>query len=92
MPHAHYLSLAATEEQRQESYRELFKSRINGNIIAAAIRSSINKGQALGNEHFANGIEQLTKQRVLARKTGRPKREIKHDMAINNTRALIISV
>jgi len=49
-----------------------FKAHVDEELLTK-IRKSINKGLALGNEHFTTQIEKLTNRRVTSKKVGRPK-------------------
>ena len=62
------------QAERLITYRELFKAHMGAGLLED-IRISVNKGLALGNERFTSQIEALTKKRVTARKSGRPKKE-----------------
>lgn len=70
-PHTEYLNLGATDLQRQNNYRALFKTNINEKLTAE-IRLSLNKSLALGNEHFKDEVELLSGRRVKEGKRGRP--------------------
>jgi len=70
-PHSEYIKLGANDIQRQSNYQELFKVHIEAAVIEG-VRSSLNKGLALGNEHFKLEVEQLSGRRVKAGKRGRP--------------------
>lgn len=72
-PHPEYLVLGKSNNERLSNYRELFNAHV-GTDLLKEIRESINKGLALGNERFTSQIEELTKQRVTARKSGRPRK------------------
>lgn len=72
-PHSEYLSLGKTKEERLENYRALFKAHLNAELLKE-IRESVNKGLALGSEHFTAQIEALMDKRVTPRKAGRPKK------------------
>ena len=71
-PHPEYLALGRSKDERLSNYRDLFKAHIASGRLKE-IRQTINKGLALGNERFTSQIEALTKQRVTARKPGRPR-------------------
>ena len=73
-PHPEYLALGKTREERLKNYRELFKAHVDSALLKE-IRACVNKGLALGNERFTSQIEALTKQRVTARKPGRPRKK-----------------
>jgi len=74
-PHALYLALGNTKQERLDNYRELFKVRVDMELLKE-IRESVNKGLALGNEKFTLEIEALTNRRVTPRKAGRPKKDV----------------
>jgi len=48
-PHAVYLALGKDANERQASYRELFKHHVDGKLLED-IRLAVNKGMALGSE------------------------------------------
>ena len=75
-PHSEYLSLGQTKEIRLESYRALFKTQASTALLKE-ITASVDKGLALGSEHFTAQIETLTASRVTPRKAGRPQKTIK---------------
>ena len=77
-PHAEYLSLGKTKEERLENYRALFKVHVSDELLKE-IRESVNKGLALGSERFTAQIEALTDRRVTSRKAGRPKKIVEND-------------
>jgi putative transposase len=70
-PHSTYLALGHDVAERLSQYRELFKHHIDGKLLAN-IRSSVNKGMALGSDRFLVEIENLTGRRMTAKKMGRP--------------------
>lgn len=67
-PHPLYLSLGATDSERQARYRGLFESRIEGQLMSD-IRQSVNRGLAFGSERFRRELEELgdRRQRLLRR-------------------------
>ena len=69
-PHPEYLRLGATEDARMKNYRALFSHHVEGDLLEE-IRSSVNKGMAIGQDHFKEEIEQLTGRRVKPKKAGR---------------------
>ena len=73
-PHPEYLALGKSNNERLRNYRDLFNAHVETDRLKE-IRENINKGLALGNERFTSQIEALTKQRVTARKPGRPRKE-----------------
>ncbi len=77
-PHREYLALNTEKEQRQENYRALSQADVS-EILLQDIRKTVNRGLALGDERFKEEIEMLTKQRVTARKVGRPRRDVEKD-------------
>jgi putative transposase len=72
-PHAQYLSLAPTAEQRYEAYRELFKTAIDDDRLAD-IRSYIQQQRALGTTKFQQEIEATIGRCVKTRPAHRPPR------------------
>jgi len=72
-PHEEYLKLGKTDTQRQKAYRYLFHTHTDENLITD-IRSTVNKGLALGDERFKQEIEALCGRRVRPAKMGRPRK------------------
>lgn len=72
-PHQEYLALGKTQKERKSNYRNLFETRVETEMLEK-IRTSVNKGLALGDESFATQIERLTSQRVTPGRRGRPKK------------------
>ncbi len=62
-PHAEYLRLGKSDEERQAAYRQLFKHRIAERGLDE-IRKATNKAWVLGNERFKQGIQQQLERRV----------------------------
>lgn len=62
-PHALYLALGQSVEERAQYYQELFNAHIDSDTLEA-IRMAINKGQVLGNDKFKDEIEQMLKHRI----------------------------
>ena len=73
-PHSLYISLANNESLRQKNYRSLFTYHLDGQLLNK-IRSTVNKGLALGDGRFVEQLERLTNQRLSPAKRGRPKKE-----------------
>lgn len=71
-PHPLYTALGKTDEERQSSYRALFRSQLDNEAIPG-IRLAINQSQPLGNERFDRYIEQMTGQRRESKPRGRPR-------------------
>ena len=74
VPHIEYLQLGITEAERQEAYRELFKSELNANDLTQ-IRENTHKGWALGSQKFIDEIEILSKRQAASKGVGRPKKD-----------------
>ena len=72
-PHAEYLKLGASSNERIENYRELFRAHVDS-IPINDIRAATNKGLALGSERFKDEIESLYGRRVRQGIMGRPKK------------------
>lgn len=70
--HACYLALADTAAERQQAYRDLFRSEISEDVLAD-IRSTVKSGMALGNNRFKQEIAALTGRRQHLEPRGRPK-------------------
>jgi putative transposase len=68
-PHELYLRLAPTTLPRQEAYRHLCLSRLDG-VVIKDIRDSLNKGMALGSDRFGSEVERLTGRRTRPVKPG----------------------
>lgn len=68
-PHAVYLSLGRTKEERAKAYRRLFDGHLDSAIVGE-IREASNKGMVLGSEKFKNEIESLSGRRVRPLKRG----------------------
>jgi putative transposase len=73
-PHSEYLNLGNTTEERLNAYRELFRNCLEPNSLNE-IRSSVNKGLALGDNRFKLQIEENCKHRVTPMKMGRKRKE-----------------
>lgn len=70
-PHAEYLGLGQTEEERLENYRSFFIGQVRPEVLTQ-IREVTQKGFVIGNERFAAEIAALTQQQVMPAKLGRP--------------------
>lgn len=73
-PHAVYLSLGQTGEERQVAYRELFRHELEPGVIGQ-IRQATNGNFALGNSRFTEEIAVIIDRRVIPGKAGRPRRK-----------------
>jgi putative transposase len=69
--HELYRRLGRTIEQRQSSYRQLFRAQL-AKVDIAAIREATNKAWALGNNNFRARIEVLAGRRAMPLPKGRP--------------------
>ena len=72
--HAIYKGLALNKSDRLIAYRSLFEAHVSNELLTE-IRTCVNRSLALGDNRFKQEIEALTKQRVTARKVGRPVKE-----------------
>ena len=72
VPHSVYLSLGATDKERQAAYRHLFRYHLDEEMVSE-LRLAVNQNQPLGNERFYETIERMTGQRREARPLGRPR-------------------
>jgi len=70
-PHSKYLRLGSTKDERMKNYRALFSHHVENDLLDE-IRSSTNKGMAIGHDRFKDDIEKLTGRRLKAKKVGRP--------------------
>ncbi len=68
-PHKLYKRLGKTEQERQQHYRSLFRTKINEKTLEE-IREATNKAWVLGNERFKDKIEQLTKRQTRPKPRG----------------------
>ncbi len=71
--HEQYERLGRTVEERQQAYRELFRSELDPGEIAE-IRNTANRGWPLGGERFKDEIEQALKRSARPPRRGRPPR------------------
>ena len=69
-----YHNLERTDEARRQAYREMFKSGIDADELAA-IRDSAHKGWALGDARFRDMIERLGDRRASPAPRGRPPKD-----------------
>ncbi|KAF1719253.1 transposase [Pseudoxanthomonas wuyuanensis] len=70
-PHSRYLALARTEQARRMIYRNLVMSDM-GEDETAAIRLTLQRQHALGNDRFRDTIERQLGRRAGPAKMGRP--------------------
>ena len=70
-PHPEYFRLGETKDERIKNYRALFSHHVAGDLLED-IRSSVNKGMAVGDDRFKDEIEILTGRRLKPKKVGRP--------------------
>jgi putative transposase len=68
-PHNVYKRLGKTEPERQKNYRSLFKTKIDERTLEE-IRESTNKAWVLGNDHFKDKIEKLTRRQTRPKPRG----------------------
>ncbi|RKZ99974.1 MAG: transposase [Gammaproteobacteria bacterium] len=71
-PHPLYDALGNDAQQRQYSYRELFRMHMDREQIHA-IREALNQELVLGREDFKVKIERMTKRQVRPGQPGRPR-------------------
>ena len=69
--HPEYLRLGDTKNKRMKNYRALFSDHVEADLLEE-IRSSLNKGLAIGHDRFKEEIEELTGRRLKPKKAGRP--------------------
>ena len=68
-PHKNYQQLGETFEARTMAYRELFLAHFDQKLLKE-IRTSVNKGMALGNDRFKQDVDRLAGRRVTPLKPG----------------------
>ena len=73
VPHVEYQGLAATGEQRCETYRRLFDSSLDPALLSD-LRRCVQTGTPLGNNRFREYIEAVLKVKVGYSSRGRPKK------------------
>jgi len=72
--HEQYERLGATAEERQQAYRELFRSELDSSELSE-IRGTVNRGWPLGSERFKDQIEMALQCVARPPKRGRPSRQ-----------------
>ena len=77
-PHEVYLGLGESRAERLASYRELFRSELDAEVIGE-IRMAMGQGQPLGDARFLDSIEKAMAHRREARPRGRPKKPMAHE-------------
>jgi len=70
-PHAQYLALGCSDDERRSVYRDLFRSHIDNSVVSD-IRASWQTGTPLGNDRFREQIESVIKCKVGYSRRGRP--------------------
>jgi len=72
-PHAEYLSLGKSSEDRQSTYRSLFADQVDPNLIEQ-LQACLQTGMPFGNDRFRRQIEQTLGRKVGYARRGRPRR------------------
>ena len=72
--HEQYERLGGTADERQQAYRELFRSELDSSELTE-IRDTVNRGWALGSERFKDQIEAALQRMARPPKRGRPPRQ-----------------
>ncbi len=72
-PHPLYVSLATSDAARQASYRRLFETKLDANLLHR-LRECINGGFVLGNKRFAQQIAAMVGRRTWKGSPGRPRK------------------
>jgi len=72
--HPLFLELGATEEIRQDAYRELFRHHMDNDMLHE-IRESLNHELVLGRSYFKDRIEEVTQRKTRLGQAGRPRVE-----------------
>lgn len=70
-PHQDYLRLGDSDKGRREHYRDLFRARLDPEVVAH-IRRATNGNYVLGPEGFQEEIGRMLRRRVIPGKSGRP--------------------
>lgn len=78
VPHEQYLRLGRDDADRRESYRALFKSHLDEEVVGQ-IRGATNGNYALGSERFQREIEAKLGRRASRGQSGRPCKETMED-------------
>jgi putative transposase len=76
-PHQCYLALGENDKMRRKSYRALFRRTIPEAVLED-IRTSTQKGWAIGNDRFRSEIEQMTGRRASPQPRGGDRRSKKY--------------
>ena len=71
-PHAVYLALGSSSDERQSAYRNLFRQSIDGQLLHE-IRQVLNHELVLGCTYFKNRIEAMTNRQARLGQSGRPR-------------------
>lgn len=72
-PHEQYLALGASEQERQQAYRELFRAHMEPSLIDE-IRAATNGNYVLGNDRFREEVAAMVARRVSPHRPGLPGR------------------
>lgn len=72
-PHADYLSLGNSDEERSCAYQALFRVHLDNQSINK-IRNATNGNFVLGNDRFETEIAEILGRRVVSGIAGRPRR------------------
>ena len=73
-PHAMYLGLDNSDEERRRAYRELFRYHMDHEELHS-IRDALNHELVLGRSHFKDRIEAMTRRQARPGTPGRPRAE-----------------
>lgn len=71
-PQAEYLRLGTRDAERQTAYRELFRHRLDNELLHS-IRGALNHGLVLGSEYFKDRIEVMLDRHTRPGQAGRPR-------------------
>ena len=71
--HSLYISLGQTKEEREATYRELFRYEL-GSVMVDDIRQATNGNFALGSERFKKNMSSKLGRRVTRGQPGRPRK------------------
>jgi putative transposase len=73
-PHATYIGLGRTPDERRASYRALFDQPLSDTVVEK-IRGATYRGHALGGEAFKQAMERRVGSRLRPGQPGRPRRQ-----------------
>ena len=85
--HEQYERLGKSREERQQAYRDLFRSELDGRELAE-IRDTVNRGWPLGSDRFKDEIELALRSAARPPRRGRPPKQRAPTPPLEQRRAL----